>query len=165
MAAPFALGACSVDRLSEMVPSPPRFSNFEWNPYSKASTTIAPLTRVTVTPADYVNADGSCAGASPDSQSTEGMAAEGAVAEQPPPRVALQMTECAVVKALGPPEKIDIGANERGDRTATLLYSRGERRGLYHFTAGQLTLIERVAEPEPPPKQKPAPTKPRRAVT
>ncbi len=149
------LGACSMERLSEMVPRAPDFSNFEWNPYSKATMAAAPLTRVKVTPADYVNADGSCAGASSDSATTE----------QAPSGVALQMTECAVVQMLGIPEKIDISANERGDRSVTLLYSRGERPGLYHFTAGQLTLIERVEEPPPPPKpQKPAP-KPRRSVT
>lgn len=145
------LAACSMDRVSDYVPKAPSFSNFEWNPYTKASVAVAPLSRKAVSPTDYINADGSCAGASPDDAS----------AEQPSGGVALQMTECAVVQVLGPPEKIDIGTNERGDRSVQLLYGQGERRGLYHFTAGQLTLIERLDEPAPSPKQRPAP-KPRR---
>jgi hypothetical protein len=74
------------------------------------------------------------------------------------------MSECAVVRVLGAPEKIDIGANERGERFTKLLYSRGERAGVYSFTAGQLTEIARVAEPQSPKPQKPA-AKPRRAAT
>jgi hypothetical protein len=149
------LGACSMERASEMIPKATDFTSFEWNPYSKASMVATPrLSSAPATAVDFVNSDGSCGGASPDGG-----------AEPVRVAIALQMTECAVVRSLGMPEKIDIGANERGDRTATLLYSRGDRPGLYYFTAGQLTLIERVAEPAPPPKpQKPAP-KPRRSVT
>ncbi len=151
------LGACSMDRLADYTPRVPSFSNFDWNPYSKASLATAPLRNVKVTPADYVNADGRCTGA-PSASATP---------EQASPGVALEMTECAVVQTLGTPEKIEIGANERGDRIATLLYSQGERPGLYRFTGGQLTLIERVEEPPPPPKpQKPQkpPSKPRRVT-
>jgi hypothetical protein len=190
------LGACSVNQLSEMVPKAPSISNFDWNPYSRASSYVAPLTQAKATAADYVNADGTCVGAPPaaettaeaggttdgappttetaagadgttDGAATGGVTAEVPAVEQLPPRVALQMTECAVISSLGPPEKIDIGANERGDRSVTMLYSTGERPGLYRFTAGLLTLIERVEPPPPPPKppkpQKPA--KPRRSVT
>ncbi len=152
------LGACSMERLADYTPRTPNFSSFDWNPYSKASLATAPLMRAQkVTPADYVNADGSCAGA-PSASATPEQASAG---------IALEMTECAVVQALGIPEKIEIGANERGDRAVTLLYSQGERPGLYRFTAGQLTLIERVEEPPPPPKpQKPQkpPPKPRRVT-
>lgn len=150
-----ALGGCSMDRISEMAPKTD-FSNFEWNPYSKASTaTLAPrLSNAPATPADYVNPDGNCAGAPAEAGSEPVLTA-----------IALQMTECAVVRALGMPEKIDIGANERGERTATLLYSRGERPGLYYFTAGKLTQIQRVAEPAPPPKPRKPAAKPRRTVT
>lgn len=150
-----ALGGCSMDRVSEMVPKTD-FTNFEWNPYSKASTaTLAPrLSSAPATAADYVNSDGSCAGAASEASSEPVFTA-----------VALQMTECAAVRALGMPEKIEIGANERGDRTATLLYSRGDRSGLYYFTAGKLTQIQRVAEPAPPPKPQRKPAKPRRSVS
>ena len=110
--------------------------------------------RTPLTAADYVSADGSCA---------EAAAAEGGSEPKVAGAVALQMSECAVVRVLGAPEKVDIGANERGERLSKLLYSRGARPGLYSFTAGQLTEIERVAEPPPPKPQKPA-AKPRRAA-
>lgn len=155
LALSLVLGACSMDRMSEMVPKTGSAS-FEWNPYSKASSmTVAPrLSNAPATAGDFVNSDGSCAGAEAE-----------ASAEPVPTGIGLQMTECAVVRALGTPEKIDIGANERGDRVAKLLYSRGERPGLYYFTAGHLKQIERVAEPPPPPKPQKRPAKPRRNVT
>jgi hypothetical protein len=145
------LGACAME-----MPKVADFNvtSFEWNPYSKASMSVpSTFKRTSVTAADYLNADGSCAGAAAAEDSSETKVA-GAVA--------LQMTECAVVRVLGAPEKVDIGANSRGERFTKLLYSRGERPGLYSFTAWQLTEIERVAEPAPP--QKPA-AKPRRAAT
>jgi hypothetical protein len=149
-----ALGGCgSVDKLSDLVPKTSDLTSYEWNPYSKASTSVSStFRRPPLTPADYINADGSCA---------EVATPEGGEQPTGTGAVALQMSECAVVRALGAPEKVDISANERGDRTAQLLYSRGERPGLYYFTSGQLTQIERVAEPPPPPKpQKKPPAKP-----
>lgn len=153
------LSACgSMERVTELVPRAADFSvtSFEWNPYSKASMSVpSTFKRTLVTAADYVGADGSCAGAA---------AAEDSSEPKVPGAVALQMSECAVVRVLGAPEKVDIGANERGERLTKLLYSRGERAGVYSFTAGQLTEIARVAEPQPPKPQKPA-AKPRRAAT
>ena len=153
-AAALALGGCSgvMDKLPDV-----KTPSFEWNPYSKASSSIpSTFNRVGATPADFVNADGSCAGSqtqTADGEPTPAVPTGGAIG--------LQMTECAVVLALGVPEKIDLGSNARGERTAKLLYSRGERPGLYSFTSGLLTEIERVAEPEPPPKpQKKPPPKP-----
>ena len=156
------LGACSLDRVSEMMPktSDLGFSNIEINPYSKASMSVAPTFRqAPVTVADYVNADGSCAGAVADGGEAGLQTAGGAVG--------LQMTECEAVRVLGGPEKVDIGANERGERQVKILYNRGERPGLYVFTTGRLTEIQRVAEvapPKPQKQQKPAP-KPKRAAT
>ena len=153
------LSACgSMERVTELVPRAADFSvtNFEWNPYSKASMSVpSTFKRTPVTAADYVGADGSCAGAA---------AAEDNSEPKVPGAVALQMSECAVVRVLGAPEKVDIGANERGERLTKLLYSRGERAGLYSFTAGHLTEITRVAEPSPAKPQRPA-AKPRRAAT
>ena len=152
------LGGCgSMDKLSEMVPRSSDVMSFEWNPYSKASMSVpSTFTRASATPADYVNADGSCA---------QGTSEGGGEPTTVAGAVALQMTECAVVRILGAPEKIDIGANERGERAAQLLYSRGDRPGRYYFTAGVLTQIERVAEPPPPPKQQKPAAKPRRPAT
>jgi hypothetical protein len=154
-----ALGACgSMERATELMPKGTDFSvtNFEWNPYSKASMSVpSTFQRAPITAADYVSADGSCAAAAAAEDSSEPKVA-GAVA--------LQMSECAVVRVLGAPEKVDIGANERGERLTKLLYSRGERPGLYSFTAGRLTEVARVAEAPPQKPQKPA-AKPRRAAT
>jgi hypothetical protein len=157
MAASLLLGACSISSVSDAFSTTPQLPTFEWNPYSRV-TAAAPLTpKVTVTAADFVGAEGTCAGPS----------AESASAQAGPKGIALQMTECSLVQLLGVPEKLEIGTNDRGERTATMFYGRGERPGLYRFTTGQLTLIERIAEPSPAPKpQKPAPqAKPRRAVT
>jgi hypothetical protein len=157
--AALTLGACAMDRLSEMVPKTPDLTSFEWNPYSKASSSVpATFKSPPATAADFVGADGSCA---------ETAASEGAPQQAATGSVALQMTECALVRTLGAPDKIDIGANERGERTAQLLYNRGDRPGLYSFTAGQLKQIDRVAEPSPPPRpQKKPPAKPvRRSAT
>ncbi len=153
------LGACSMDRVSEMMPktSDLGFSKIELNPYSKESASIAPTFRQgPVAASDYVNADGSCAGA----VAADGEAGTRVVGGA----VGLQMTECESVNALGAPEKIDVGANERGERQVKLLYNRGDRPGLYVFTAGRLTEIQRVAEAAPQKPQKPAP-KPKRAAT
>ncbi|HZS63276.1 MAG TPA: hypothetical protein VFA53_02075 [Xanthobacteraceae bacterium] len=104
------------------------------------------MTQPKATPADYVNADGSCAGG------------ESTAAEQTASAVALFMTECSVVNRLGPPDNIDIGTDARGDRHVVMLFSKGEQPGRYRFTAGRLTLIERVDEPAPQSKpKKPAP--------
>ena len=39
-----------------------------------------------------------------------------------PAAIALEMTECDVVKRAGLAERVEIGSNERGERTATLTY-------------------------------------------
>ena len=75
--------------------------------------------------------------------------------------IALQMTECDVVRRAGPVEKIDFGADERGDRTVALTYQRGPLPGIYRFTGGRLASIERAPGPPPaPPKQKATSKKP-----
>ena len=73
-----------------------------------------------------------------------------------PRGIALQMTECDVVRRAGPPSEVQIGANERGDRTVTMTYAAADRP-IYRFTGGRLSLIDRGAEPPPEPaKKKPA---------
>ena len=64
-----------------------------------------------------------------------------------PRGIALQMTECQVVGTIGFTDRVEIGANERGERTATLTYLSGERPGIYRFRNGRLVSMERVAEP------------------
>ena len=75
--------------------------------------------------------------------------AEGAAASPPPSTtgtVALGHTECDVVRGIGAPDSVNLSNNARGDRVAVINYSQGQRAGIYTFTAGRLTSIER--EPE-----------------
>jgi hypothetical protein len=64
-----------------------------------------------------------------------------------PSGIALQMTECQVVQVAGYTDRVEIGANERGQRTLTLTYLSGDRPGIYRFLGGRLASMERVAEP------------------
>ena len=100
-----------------------------------------------VTAADLVNQDGQCAMT----------AAEAAAVRDPDPAapqaaplvtggIALQMTECDVVRRAGPPEQLQIGTDERGERSVLITYIRGPRPGVYRFAAGRLNSIERAPE-------------------
>ena len=86
-------------------------------------------------------------------QSGPGGAAPGALPPEVrggPRGVALQMTECQVVGTIGYTDRVEIGANERGERTVTLTYLSGDRPGIYRFRSGRLVSMERVAEPAQP---------------
>jgi hypothetical protein len=99
-----------------------------------------------VTSDDLVSAEGYCPGmASPGGANA---LAEGAAASPPP-------TTTGTV-ALG-------HTNGRGDRVAVISYMQGQRAGIYTFTGGRLTSIERapgaVVQPKPArSKKKPAAT-------
>jgi hypothetical protein len=83
-----------------------------------------------------------------------------------PGAVALLHTECDVARGIGAaPDNVSLSNNGRGNRLAVLTYSRGPRAGIYTFTSGRLTSVERgpepVAEPKtakPKAKKKPAAT-------
>jgi hypothetical protein len=116
---------------------------------------------------DLVSADGGCPGMAPpggDANAlTEGAA--GAPAPSTTGTVALGHTECDVVRGIGAPDSVNLSNNARGDRVAVVNYSRGARAGIYTFTAGRLSSVERgptpVAEPKTSkskPKKKPAAT-------
>ena len=115
-----------------------------------------------ITPADLVAPDGSC----PIVQGQASGFADTTTAQGSPPPVpnasaiALQMTECEVVRRAGPVEKIDVGANDRGERTVTLTYLHGPSPGVYRFTGGRLASMERAPGPPPAPPKKAAPKKP-----
>jgi hypothetical protein len=87
-----------------------------------------------------------------------GPPAAGAAGQVPPevrngPRgIALAMTECQVMSIAGYTDRVEIGANARGERTVTLTYLSGDRPGIYHFRNGRLMSMDRVAEPEAPKK-------------
>jgi len=107
-----------------------------------------------ITSDDLVSAEGYCAGMAPPGGSNA--LAEGAAASPPPTTtgtVALGHTECDVVRGIGSP----------GNRVAVISYMQGQRAGIYTFTGGRLTSIERapgaVIQPKPAKsKKKPAAT-------
>jgi hypothetical protein len=122
---------------------------------------------------DLVDSEGRCAGAP---MASAAPAAEGADPVTVPPDAALAasgiglaMTECDVVKRAGPPEKLELGSNERSERALTLSYLKGPRPGIYRFVEGRLVMIERAPEPPAPPKPvrpaKPAKPKPKVSAT
>jgi hypothetical protein len=113
-----------------------------------------------VTPADMVDSDGRCAAATP--AVAEGVTAldQTAIAANAS-GIAIDMTECDVVGRAGAPERVEIGTNDRGERTAILTFLRGPRPGIYHFTLGRLSSMERAPEPPAPPK----PAKPQRRAS
>jgi len=119
-----------------------------------------------VTPEDLVSAEGFCPGmASANAPTNANASSDGTAGPAPTPTgtVALGHTECDVVRGVGAPNSVNISRNERGDRLAVVNFSQGPRAGIYTFTAGRLTSVERgaepVAEPKPtkPKKKKPAP--------
>ena len=115
---------------------------------------------------DLVSADGACPGMAPAAGDANALA-NGAAGAPPSTSgtVALGHTECDVVRGIGAPDNVSLSNNPRGDRVAVVSFSRGGRAGIYTFTAGRLSSIERgpepVAEPKtakPKVKKKPAAT-------
>ena len=120
-----------------------------------------------ITSDDLVSAEGYCPGmAPPGGPASSNALAEGPAASPPPTTtgtVALGHTECDVVRGIGAPGSVSLSNNGRGDRVAVINYVQGQRAGIYTFTAGRLTSIERApgAEVQPKPtrsKKKPAAT-------
>jgi hypothetical protein len=118
-----------------------------------------------VTPDELVAADGGCPGMATPGAGASALA-DGAAGSPPPTTtgtVALGHTECDVVRGIGAPDNVNFSSNARGDRVAVVNYSRGQRAGIYTFTGGRLTSIERAPEAAAPargakPKKKPAAT-------
>ena len=122
-----------------------------------------------VTAEDLVSADGACPGMTPPPGTADANAlADGAAGGPQAARggtVALGHTECDVIRGVGAPSNVSLSNNERGDRVAVVTFSQGTRAGIYTFTGGRLSSIERGPEPvaqpraaKPKPKKKPAAT-------
>jgi hypothetical protein len=99
-----------------------------------------------VTSEDLVSADGLCPGMTPPNGPADAPTASTTAA------VALGHTECDVVRGIGAPDSVNLSNNPRGDRVAVINYSKGQRAGIYTFTSGRLSSIERGPEPVAPPK-------------
>jgi hypothetical protein len=123
-----------------------------------------------ITPDDLVSAQGYCPGMAPASNPADANAlTDGAAAAPVTPSatgtVALGHTECDVVRGIGAPAGVDLSKNERGDRVAVVTYTQGQRAGIYTFTGGRLTSIERGPEPVAPPKTAKSKAKKKPAAT
>jgi hypothetical protein len=104
---------------------------------------------------DLVSADGACPGTAAAGVPSNANASSDRSAPAAPSTsgsVALGHTECDVVRGIGAPDNVNISNNERGDRLAVVTFSHGQRAGIYTFTSGRLTSIERGAEPMADPK-------------
>jgi hypothetical protein len=106
---------------------------------------------------DLVSADGYCPGMAPPGggPADANAATDGSPAPVVPSTsgtVALGHTECDVVRGIGPPASVSLSNNPRGDRVAVIKYTQGQRAGIYTFTGGRLSSIERGEEQAAPPK-------------
>jgi len=143
------LGACSSD-FGINLPHADVFSGPTWLSYSghKEEFSLGPPG-----PQELVDGDGRCAAAVAAQSSDQGGLAQGGIA--------LQMTECDVVRRAGAPERVELGRTPAGDRAAELTYTRGPRAGIYRFAGGRLFSIERIPEALPSAQSKTAQTKKR----
>jgi hypothetical protein len=162
--AALSLGACALPDMDSFR-APTAESIFRPLSVSNVKDKVLPP----VPPEDLVDASGRCANAyaapaapAPSAGDQPG-GPEPAPAQQTdipliPSAIALDMSECDVVKRAGFPERVDLGANERRERTSTLTYMAGPRPGIYSFVDGRLKSMERGPEPPPQPKvaKKPA---------
>lgn len=112
-----------------------------------------------VTAEDLVSAEGACPGMTPPGGApTDAQALTEGPAGAPPPMaptggsVALGHTECDVVRGIGAPDSVNLSSNQRGERVAVVTWTHGARPGIYTFTAGRLSSVERAPEPVASPK-------------
>jgi hypothetical protein len=146
------------------------FANFS---KGTPAVTVADTSVRPATPEDFVDGSGRCAFAFAPIQPAVNTVSGDLNTQNAPSGaptvaggIALLMTECEVVARAGAPERVEIGANPGGERTAVLTYMHGPWPGIYSFNAGRLAAIDRVAEPEvpkPEPKKK-KPGKPKTAA-
>lgn len=109
-----------------------------------------------VTSEDLVSAEGACPGMAAASApaTANANASDGAATpvQATGGTVALGHTECDVVRGIGAPDNVNLSSNPRGERVAVVTFTRVPRAGIYTFTGGRLTSIERGAEPVAEPK-------------
>lgn len=148
-----AAGACSYLPEVQDVKLVPKMSTFiptSSNDFNKASVN----TQRPVSSADLVDGQGFCPGVQPNPTGSDA-----APVDRPLRGVALDMTECEVATALGPPQGVEVGGTPGGTRTILMTYTIGDRPGIYRFVGGRLASIERGNEP-PPAAPAPAAKKP-----
>jgi hypothetical protein len=159
-------GACSSGPASDSVTFTKPSSFFATPDWMKDTTPAEGSLWRPVSPEDYAGPDGRCAGGNIQPAGPEGEARPEA-APLTSGGVGLGMSECDVIRRIGPTDNFQIGSNERGERMVTMTYVQGARPGIYRFQSGRLASIERGAEPPPAPKvakPKPKPAAPRAAA-
>jgi hypothetical protein len=149
-AAALAAGGCSI------MPDMSEFRVPNRNTFLPTSTAayVGPVSKTgPVGAADLVDGQGYCSGGgNPAGQgSAEATAGQGVSRS-----VGLEMTECEVVRSLGPPQSAQIGDEGNGVRSSVLTYHSGDRPGIYRFSGGRLKTIEQGDEPLPAAKKPPA---------
>jgi hypothetical protein len=145
-----AVGACSSDTSINVLPKASALLRPDWLSYSGNK---EEFTLRSVGPADLVGPEGQCQAAG----GAQGTPDDGSLVQG---GIALQMTECDVVRRAGTPDRVEVGSNERGERASVLTYGHGSRPGIYRFADGRLSSIERAPEaPAPEKPKKPAPRK------
>jgi hypothetical protein len=150
-----ALATASCGSIQNMMPDPADFKLPDRTTFlpNNIVSYSRPVSLGPVGPRELVDAQGLCPGAA--GQSDESLPTRG---------IGLDMTECDVVRALGPPQSTEITPRPGDQRVAVLTYSSGDRAGIYRFNGGRLVSIERGSEPPPPPppvQKKPPAKKPR----
>jgi hypothetical protein len=156
------LGACSADLSLNNLALAPKPEPLPRKPDGSVQAWAKTNFERPVTAADLVGPEGQCSAAGPE----QALAESGAAAGQAPMLggISLQMTECDVVRRAGLVEKIELGANERGERSLVLTYLKGPAPGVYRFAGGRLVSIERApgapAAPEKPQKSTTSAKKP-----
>jgi hypothetical protein len=135
------VGACSADlSLNNVTLAPkaePLATTTDWSAGSSLERRL--------TAADLVSAEGHCS-------ETSASAANAQNAPASLGGIALRMSECDVVRRAGAVEGIELGANERGERSLVLTYLHGPWPGVYRFINGRLVSIDRTAAPQPAEK-------------
>jgi hypothetical protein len=152
------IAACSSDNNISILPKMDSFmpASLALGSAGSQTTELRP-----VTAADLVDQQGRCA-APPAQAGSEATDANGLL----PGGIALEMTECDVVRRAGAPDQVEFGTTDRGGRALTLTYTGGPRPGIYRFADGRVVSIERGPQPPAPPptakskSKKPAAKKP-----
>lgn len=119
-----------------------------------------------VRPDELVSADGACPGMPSPGADAQALT-DGPAGAPPAPggTVALGHAECDVVRGIGAPDSVNLSNSPGGERVAVVTWSRGARAGIYTFTSGRLSSIERGPEPVAPPKVAKKPPKKKPAAT
>jgi hypothetical protein len=109
-----------------------------------------PLTpEKSITSDDLVSAEGGCPGMAP--AGAPGDANASSTAATVGGTVALGHTECDVVRGIGAPDSVNVSGGGEA-RVATVTWLRGARAGIYTFTGGRLSSVERAPDTGPPSK-------------